>query len=292
MKINKSELLIEFREYADFNYKQICSDIPNSKYKDRAKKINKCIQNYKNSIINKLNTKDKELLLEQMLMLNYVSYVMMLEYRNKCWNYDYMAFSRRIGEIWEPFCKLPFNYPITDIKVIKPKKFIDVQHNLENEIKDYINKLNLDDKRTLFKYYSKVWKFIDSGSVNLALDLHFEKDGIKYNVDYKSGFSSNEKGNVNRLLMVGSIYDSLNNNYTNMIFVRQKEDQNNNYLRRLKNSPYWNVYCFDETYKKIKDFTNFDLLEWMNNNMRWSEDISDDFKKYLIENDLLKYLTW
>ncbi|AUO79553.1 hypothetical protein BSP10_150 [Bacillus phage BSP10] len=51
-----------------------------------------------------------------------------------------------------------------------------------------------------------MWELVVSGEIKLESDLHFEKDGVKYNVDFKSGFNSNEKGNTNRLLMVGSIY--------------------------------------------------------------------------------------
>lgn len=55
---------------------------------------------------------DNEKLLNEILMITYASYIVMLEYRNKVWEYDYMSFSRRIGELWETFCKLPFEYPM------------------------------------------------------------------------------------------------------------------------------------------------------------------------------------
>jgi hypothetical protein len=124
------------------------------------------------------------------------------------------------------------------------------------------------------------------------LDLHFKQGGQFYDVDYKSGFSSNEKGNTNRLLLVASIYNSLPDKHNNLIFVRQKEEENNHYLQTLKNSKYWDVYCADDAYEKIKEFTGFDLKNWMNTHMIWVDDISPDFRKYLKDNDLLKYLTW
>ena len=43
-------------------------------------------------------------------MITYACYVVMLESRNEVWPYDYMAFSRRVGELWEPFCKLCLNF--------------------------------------------------------------------------------------------------------------------------------------------------------------------------------------
>ena len=124
------------------------------------------------------------------------------------------------------------------------------------------------------------------------MDLHFEQDGIHYNCDFKSGFSSNEKGNVNRLLLVGCIYKRLIKNEKTLLFVRQKESQNNNYFKTLKQSDYWECYCEDECYKMIEKYTGFNLREWINNNIAWEDDISKELKEHLIKNDLLKYLTW
>jgi len=59
------------------------------------------------------------------------------------------------------------------------------------------------------KYYRKVWALVTSGDVKLELDLHFIYKGKKFVVDLKSGFHSNEKGNTNRLLLVGAIYKNL-----------------------------------------------------------------------------------
>ena len=47
-------------------------------------------------------------------------------------------------------------------------------------------------------------------------------------------------------------------------------------------------YC----YKAIKEFTGFDLRNWLNENAQWQDDISEGFRKHLEQNDLLKYLTW
>lgn len=133
---------------------------------------------------------------------------------------------------------------------------------------------------------------VDSGGINLNLDLHFEQNGIHYNCDFKSGFSSNEKGNTNRLLLVASIFNYLGKNEKQIIFVRQKESENNHYLQTLKNSKYWTAYCSDDCYKAIKEFTGFDLRNWLNENAQWQDDISEGFRKHLEQNDLLKYLTW
>ena len=131
-----------------------------------------------------------------------------------------------------------------------------------------------------------------SKNIKLGLDLHFEQNGIHYNCDFKSGFSSNEKGNTNRLLLVASIYNSLGEIEKNILFVRQTEDENNHYLKTLKNSLYWEVYCADDGYAAMKEFTGFDMRKWLNENADWENDISTELKQHLECNDLLKYLTW
>ena len=54
----------------------------------------------------------------------------------------------------------------------------------------------------------------------------------------------------------------------------------------------WNVYCANDSYAAMKDFTGFDLRSWLDNNVDWTNDISAEFKLHLERNDLLKYLTW
>jgi hypothetical protein len=126
----------------------------------------------------------------------------------------------------------------------------------------------------------------------MKLDLHFKKQNVKYLVDLKSGFSSNEKGNTNRLLLVASIYASLNDKYECIIFVRSKEDEANHYLQTLKHSGLWQVYCEEDAYAKMKEFTGFDIKNWINQNINWKDDFDNETTKYLEENDLDRYLKW
>ncbi len=292
--MNKAVLLKEFRKQANLIALEI--DGLNLDYKKKASRANTSITRYK---INKLNevfqmNLDSIEQLEYILMINYVSYIVMLEIRNHFWGYDYMAFSRRIGEIWEPFCKIPFYYPIRELELFVPPTFSEVEDAMYSQTDFLIRKLNISnsDKNELLNNYQDVWKLVDSSNINLNLDLHFYQDDVYYDVDYKSGFSSNEKGNTNRLLQVASIYSSYFDNHENLIFVRQPEEENNHYLQVLKNSPYWTVYCADEAYDAIYHFTGYDLKLWMDRNMDWINDISKDFKDYLIQHNLLKYLTW
>lgn len=294
MMLIKSELLTNVRNTLD----NVVVAINNERIEKNKKtnKLNKIIKDYKEKLLSDELSMDNsnDVRLKNILLINYVMFVFGLESRNKLWNYDYMAFSRRIGELWEPFCKLAFEYPVTDLKHIEPKKFIDIKNKMINDYSSFINELDIIDenKMNLKKYIDNVWGFVDSGAVNLSLDMHIEYSDMKINVDFKSGFNSNEKGNTNRLLTVGSIYDKIYANNKNIILVRAEEDDNNHYLKTLSNSSIWEVYCGENTYNKISEFTGFDLKNWINENIIWEEDLKEEFYIYLIENDLDKYLRW
>lgn len=238
-------------------------------------------------------------IIDTVLMIRYTANIAMIEQRNKIWPYDYMSFSRRIGELWEPFCKELFAHSIKELKVIEPPSFEAVQTKIKADTKKYIDSLPIDDamKRTLQYYYNTPWSIVDSGGIKLKLDLHFSQknslqEEIQYHCDFKSGFSSNEKGNTNRLLSVASIYHAYNKKDRMVMFIRQREEENNHYLQSLKNSGYWEVFCADEAYEKMKEFTGFDLRKWLDDNACWKDDINKDLGQYLQKNNLLKYLTW
>ena len=293
----KIEWIKFFRTNANRDLEDIVKNTDN--YKERASEINKKIKIDRDLIIKELKEQmteknQNEKLLSIILMITYTSNIVMLESRNKMWEYEYMAFARRIGELWEPFCKLPFEYPLRKLEIIEPPKFADVQSKIQKNAIDYINGLDLSKeiKEELIRHFEIPWSMIDSGGIKLFLDLHFEQENIHYNCDFKSGFSSNEKGNTNRLLLVASIYNSLSDKEKTILFVRQSEDENNHYLITLKNSPYWEVYCANDCYEAMKQFTGYDLRKWIDNNIDWENDISEDFKEHLLRNDLLKYLTW
>ena len=294
----KAQWISTFRDVGD----TILADIEKTKKsrKDMASEINKCIKEYREQEIKRIETIAKtdawnnQTLLNEILMLTYASYIVMLEYRNKVWEYEYMAFARRIGELWEPFCKLAFDFPVKALSIIDPPNFDEVQTKIKSNAAEYIDSLDLsrEIKEELKRHYDIPWTMVDSGGIKLGLDLHFEQDGMHYNCDFKSGFSSNEKGNTNRLLLVASIYNSLGEIEKTILFVRQPEDDNNHYLQTLKNSPYWDVYCANDSYAAMREFTGFDMRKWLDENADWQNDISEELKQHLQENDLLKYLTW
>jgi len=225
-------------------------------------------------------------------MVNYTNYVVMLESRNDVWPYEYMSFSRRIGELWEPFCKLCFAYPINDLELFIPPTFHELKQSMMFEMDSFIDQLMISEKEKeqLKGYYHKVWSIVASGEIKLELDLHFQSNGTKYNVDFKSGFGSNEKGNANRLLLVASLYSNISENYQCLLFVRA--EQNNHYFEILKKSGAWNTFTGDETYEKIKYFTGFDLKQWIANNVDWEHDFLPETYQFLTSNNLTQYLKW
>ena len=242
----KAEILRYLRDRAAESHSEIVRIYGEKDFKDRSAAINKAItlttKNLKTIIFQRALSQgwSKDEILKNILIVTYCSYVVMIEFRNMVWPYENMDFSRRVGELWEPFCKLCFDYPVrTDVELYEPPLFSQVREQLQEEIRQYIHNLNLSsiEKTQLISYYNKVWSLVTSGEIKLELDLHFTIGETKFNVDFKSGFQSNEKGNTNRLLLVASIYKNiiLSDNEC-ILFVRANEDDNNHYLQTLKKS--------------------------------------------------------
>lgn len=298
----KDEVLGYLRSRASEFVADIAQQFGASQFKKRASAINRTLVAEKDNVATVIRqTADREQWSQQdelraILLLMHCTNVVMLETRHEAWPYEYMAFSRRIGELWEPFVTTCFDFPVRDdVTLYVPPLFNDIRERLANEVRDFIAQLPISDqdKESLTRYYDQAWQLVTSGEIKLELDLHFEIDDARYVVDCKSGFGSNEKGNTNRLLLVASVYKNIEpEDYRCLILVRSKEDENNHYLQTLKNSGLWEVSCGSDTYLKVKEYSGFDLGTWMKNNVTWEQDLSDDFIVYLQQHDLIKYLTW
>jgi hypothetical protein len=294
----KTELLSYFRDRANESLTAIKIKFSETQADKRSRAINEKLNQTKESLIaTLLQQADREQWtviekLEVVLMVTYCHIVVMIESRNSVRPYEYMDFSRRMGELWDPFCKLCFYYPVNDVSLFIPPLFSEVKTKLTNEIEEYIDNLNITapEKRELKSYYEKVWSLVTSGEIQLELDLHFIHSGQKYVVDFKSGFGSNEKGNTNRLLLVATVYKNLDDNYKCLLFVRAEE--NNNYFNTLKNSGIWETCCGNEAYQKIKDYSGYDLKQWIETNIDWKNDFNTETINHLTENNLLQYLQW
>jgi len=298
IKERKKELLSYFRDRASESLTEIKTKFAETQSDKRAKAINESLNHTKSVLITTLlqqaekenwTNQDK---LECILMITYCNNVVMIESRNSVRPYEYMDFSRRVGELWDPFCKLRFYYPNNNLSLFVPPLFSEVKRKMTDEIADYIETLTItqDEKQELKKYYDKVWSLVSSGEIQLELDLHFSHDNQKYVVDIKNGFGSNEKGNTNRLLLVATIYQNLEENYKCLLFVRAEE--NNSYFNTLKNSGIWDAYCGSEAYQKIKEYSGYDLRLWTDTNVNWAEDFAAETTSHFTDNNLLQYLIW
>lgn len=298
IKDRKIELLSYFRDRASEALTAIKVKFAETQSDKRARAINQSLHQTKSVLITTLlqqaekekwTNKEK---LESILMITYCNIVVMIESRNSVRPYEYMDFSRRVGELWDPFCNLCFYYPINNISLFLPPLFSEVKKKMTDEIADYIDKLTItkEDKQELKKYYDKVWSLVSSGEIQLELDLHFSHNNQKYVVDFKSGFGSNEKGNTNRLLLVATIYQNLDENYKCLLFVRSEE--NNRYFNTLKNSGIWDAYCGIEAYEKIKEYSGYDLKLWTDTNIDWAIDFDVETTAHFTDYNLLQYLLW
>ena len=257
VKDRKIELISYFRDRASEALTAIKVRFAETQPDKRARAINESLNQTKSVLITTLlQQAEKEKWtnqekLECILMITYCNIVVMIESRNSVRPYEYMDFSRRVGELWDPFCKLCFYYPINNLSLFIPPLFSEVKKKMTDEIAEYINKLTIteEEKQELKRYYDKVWSLVSSGEIQLELDLHFSHNDQKYVVDFKSGFGSNEKGNTNRLLLVATIYQNLDENYKCLLFVRAEE--NNSYFNTLKKSGIWDAYCGSEAYEDM-----------------------------------------
>ena len=211
----KAQLLDYYRNRAVELIAEVKQIYGDAEYKSRAAAVNLGLIEVKDNLIKTLEQKAKkenwkqEDTLAGILMITYTNYIVMMESRNDVWPYEYMAFSRRIGELWEPFCQLCWEYSANpNINYFVPPLFKDVKEKLSKEIDDFIEKLKISkkEKDELRRYYQKAWTLVTSGEIKLELDLHFEENKKKYVVDFKSGFSSNEKGNTNQYSIHHSLF--------------------------------------------------------------------------------------
>lgn len=297
---NKILHLKYFRERGREALSELQREIGARQHKELAGAVNKALQDSSRLVASSLAAAAKsqqwapDVSCSAILSATYASQIAMLELRNEVWPYEYMAFSRRIGELWEAFIRTAFDNAPSGLAYFVPPLFSDVRASLNKEIVDYIAELAIspEQKRDLIDYYNKVWSLVDSGEINLELDLHFEVAGEKVNVDLKSGFGSNEKGNTNRLLMVATIYRHLHAGYRSVLLVRAPEDQNNHYFRTLRDSGVWEAYCGSDAYGKIVEFTGFDLQSWVSANIDWEADLAPETLRHFTDSNLLSYLAW
>ena len=297
---DKPGLLRYYRNRASEAVQEATRVYSQTQFKKRTQAVNSLLRRtneaVRRAIVQKAQASSwtPDLLLRTILLAQYCHYASMFDARNAVWPYEYMAFSRRVGELWERFCSLCFEYAPSGIEFFIPPLFADVQRQLKKEIADYIETLTItrEQRKELLRYYEKVWSLITSGEIKLELDLHFHFKDERVNIDFKSGFGSNEKGNTNRLLLVATIYRNLEQNYRCVLLVRSEEDENNHYFQTLKNSSVWEAYCGDEAYHTMNEYSSFDLKEWIRSYVDWECDLLPETRSHFDGQGLMGYLRW
>lgn len=104
LRYKKDELLEYFRNRSNEILSELALQYSASDYKKKASAFNKEIIKSRDNLLSiLLETARSERwanreILECVLMITYTSDVVMLESRNSVWKYEYMTFSRRVGE--------------------------------------------------------------------------------------------------------------------------------------------------------------------------------------------------
>jgi hypothetical protein len=254
---------------------------------DKAKLVNAAISAARQGFVHRIAALPVAERPDAALTLQYCCSVASLEYRHSVWPYEYMAFSRRVGELWQAFCNSAWDLPSRPgVKRIAMPSFDTVRGELLGRITD-----NLDghEKRDdVLKDVATLFEIV--GDINMSEDEVFSVDDVPHVIDFKSGFGSNEKGNMVRLLTVGRAYKIWNPDTRLMLLVRQ--DENNNYLKVLKRSGLWDVHTGDNAYAQISQLTGADMQAVRRDVIDWDADLSPDFVAFLGANNLRGYLRW
>jgi len=280
----------EIFDYFRMNLSATTQTIQNSNLpqKTKSNQINQAVEAVRVQLIPILFNNHPELDVSKLYMLlQYCYTVMSLEYRNMVWPYEYMAFSRRNGELWERFCKAAWDHSqVPNLSRIEAPEFDDVRNSFRDRIIGYTD--NNENQQLIVNDMDSIFALV--GEINMKQDEMFISNDINYIIDFKSGFSSNEKGNTFRVLAVGRAYKHWDPNVNLLFLVRQNE--NNNYLEIIRRSNLWAVHCGDEAYRKIDELTNAGIAEIRREAIDFQNDLSTGFWNYLDANDLTDYLDW
>lgn len=136
LRSKKPELVEKFREHAHNTISAANTSDP----KKLAGVSNKAHSDLLALELSKLDAASKEDRPYESLLVHYCYILSMLETRQRVWAYDYMAFSRRIGEIWELFCANCWENPLATTSIIQPPKISELHGKVGMEIKN----LNLE----------------------------------------------------------------------------------------------------------------------------------------------------
>lgn len=225
---------------------------------------------------------------DSLIILNYCYAVKALDYRNSVWQYEYMALSRRVGELWERFCKAAWDSPTRPtVERIGAPEFSDVLQAIHDRM---LANARPDAQDSVESDMGEIRDLI--GTINMAEDEMFSLDAVPHIIDFKSGFGSNEKGNMLRLRAVGKAYRLWNPETKLLFLVRQTE--NNNYLEVIRKEALWDVRCGNEAYDTIDELTGARFSQIRQDCVDFDTDLSDEFLDSLDSqlSNLKNYFVW
>ena len=258
-------------------------------HQNRAKLVNRAIAEEKGALVaqlpDALSAAERQ---QSLIVIQYAITVVSLEYRHAVWPYEYMALSRRVGELWERFCSCAWEAPSRPgLQRISPPVFETVRAEIARNLLDAAKH---DRKHFVSPMVEDLFRLV--GDINMAEDQVFDVAHIPHVVDFKSGFGSNEKGNTQRLRTVGTAYRLWNHDTNLILLVRQEE--NNHYLEALKREGLWKVYCGEEAYSKIDELTGSRIGVVKEQIVDFNSDLSARFWRDLNAHpsDLAGYLRW
>ncbi|HHL2560621.1 TPA: hypothetical protein ACQ31I_002528 [Yersinia enterocolitica] len=288
--MNYTQLKQDIFSYFHSNLTVITRNIQaqNIPHSGKSTLINQAVESVKNDLGNILAIQYLHLDRSKLFMLlQYCYSVMSFEYRNIVWPYEYMAFSRRNGELWERFCKAAWDHSLLpNLYRIAAPSFHEVRNSFRDRIINYTQ--GNQYQHHIVNDVDSVFELV--GEINMIEDEMFNLNGRNHIIDFKSGFGSNEKGNTLRLIAVGRAYKHWDPNVNLLFLVRQNE--NNNYLETIRRSILWEVHCGDAAYRKIDELTNAGICEIRREAIDFRNDLSPNFWNYLVNNNLAHYLDW
>lgn len=288
LSVLKKGLLLKYHNYLQPAAGRIARSP--ATHQEKSQEVNALITDYQKTLASSLPTFQNAHAKQQAyLVLSYCTCAVSLEYRHRVWPYEYMALSRRVGELWERFCSTAWDYPSREqVTRIPPPSFAEVSQRLRSEITN--RAIGPDSRKDIETKLDVLFDLI--GNINMKEDETFTVKGVPYVIDFKSGFGSNEKGNTFRLMTVGRAYKLWNTKTKLLLLVRQ--GQNNNYLNVIRRSGLWDVRCGSEAYATIDELTGSDLEEIRRSVIDFRSDLSktcwSDLCAHL--SNLTNYLQW
>jgi len=286
----KSRLFEEYRAGSD-GIDDLVSDLLASRTAKNkaAKAVNERVNAIERRLLEAVATLPRAERATVAVAIKYCGMAVGIEARNSVWPYDNLSFSRRIGEYWEKICACAWQHATSDdIEIMEPPEFSTIRRAFLSRIWDMVG-----DHERVEELVFAVDEFTSPlDRISMKSDVVFLKGGTCNVVDFKSGFCSNERGNMDRLSNVGWAYRQWDAGSVLHMLVRQ--EVNNKYLDTLRSEGVWQVATGRAAYRKVAELTGVDIESVCNEVIDWRGDLGCDFYGFLKgqPKDLTAYLEW